>query len=300
MIDFSELFNSIKSETPAKLVLANGIDIHSLTAVAKAVQMNIVQAAITGNKSEIEKKCMQIGFSFSNFELIDTHNEHDAISKAVDMVSTGKAGILMKGMVNTDVFMRAVLDKEKGLLPKGNLLTHIALIKNDAYHKPLFVSDVAIIPSPTLEQKAEITRQLIRVAQQFGIKSPRVAFLAASEKIIDKMDACTHASALTQMYRSGRFAESVCYGPMALDLALDVKAAEIKKFESEVAGNADCLLFPNIESGNVFYKTNTLFCNAQIAAILVGASVPVVLSSRGDSVQTKLNSIAFAVITSLK
>jgi phosphate butyryltransferase len=202
----------------------------------------------------------------------------------------------MKGLVSTDVFMKAILNKEQGLLPEGALLTHVAMLNNNIYHKPLFVSDVAILPLPSLEQKKQMTHYLIEVAHKAGVAKPKVAFLAATEKVIAKMPACADAAELKKLWEAGAFNGSICDGPMALDLAVDKHAAEVKQFLSPVAGDADCLLFPNIESGNVFYKANTKFCNAIAAAIVMGTKVPTVLSSRGDSTDTKFYSIALAAL----
>jgi phosphate butyryltransferase len=296
MLGFSILFDHLRNKPPVKLVLANGVDEHSLEALAMAVKLGFVSAIITGNKTEIDKKCVLAGLVAQDYLAVHCKNPLTAVKKAVEIASAGQADIIMKGLVNTDDFMRAILDKENGLLPPGALLTHVSMIKNNAYHKPLFVSDVAIIPEPTLDQKVKMTKYLINIAGLFGIKKPRVAFIAATEKVISKMSACDHADKLTRMWEHGEFPESLCHGPMGLDLAIDNEAVAIKNFESEVAGDADCLLFPNIEAGNVFYKTNSRLCNSQLAAMVVGTTVPAVLSSRGDSVETKLNSIAFAAM----
>jgi phosphate butyryltransferase len=204
----------------------------------------------------------------------------------------------MKGLINSDVFIRAILNKKFGLLPPGGLLGHVAIIDNKSYHKLLIVSDVAVIPYPTLAQKIILVNYLIRVAVSLGINSPKVALLAPTEQVLESIPACVDAAKIKQMYLDGEFKGGIIDGPMAIDVALDKESAMIKNIHSEVAGDADCLLFPNIDAGNIFYKMNSKLCQSEQAAIMVGAKVPVVLSSRGDSAQTKLNSIVLAALMS--
>ncbi|MCF8359650.1 MAG: hypothetical protein K9H26_12890 [Prolixibacteraceae bacterium] len=292
--DFNFLIETDKSKTTSRLVIANGTDTHSIEAAHIASKMKLVEVSITGKKDDIIKSCGKLSISTDWFTLINCDNQQAAIEKAVEMCRSGNADLIMKGLLNTDRFMRALLNKQTGLLPPGTLLSHVTVIQNRNYPKPLLVSDVAIIPQPTLDQKAIITGYLIDVAHKIGIAEPKVAFVAATEQIIPKMQATVDAFELKRMWEDGLFPNSVCDGPMGLDLAIDEESVKIKKFESPVAGKSDCLLFPNIETGNVFYKTNTKLCRAQTAAILVGTTVPAVLSSRGDSMETKLNSIALA------
>ncbi len=294
--NFDFLFNALSKKGKKRLVIANGVDNHSIEAAKMAIDLNIVSVAITGNKLEIEAACSEGGISSENFDIIDCHDAQTATDIAVEIASKGNADLIMKGMINTDVYVKSILRKDKGLLPEGALLTHVAVILNDKYYKPLIVSDVAVIPLPTLDQKVVITGNLIDIAHKLGIETPKVAFLAASEKVSKRMPATVDAAELKRMFLEGLFPGSVCDGPMALDLAIDTESVAIKNFVSPVAGDADCLLFPNIESGNVFYKTNTKFLNSKIAAILVGTQVPVILSSRGDNIETKLNSIALAAL----
>ena len=296
IVDFSNLFELVKKQPKRKLVVANGVDEHTLEAVAIAVNKGIVDVLITGNTKQVRENCHLLGLSTGQYTIFDCQTDEEAILTAVRLARLGEADLIMKGFVNTDLFMRAVLNKETGLLPKGALLTHLTMMNSPAYHKPLFFSDVAIIPQPDFEQKKQITKYLVAAAHRFGIKKPKVAFLAATEKVIEKMQACVDAHELKKAWENGAFPDSYCDGPMAFDLAIDKEAVKIKNYQSLVAGDADCLLFPNIESGNVFYKTNTRWCNAEVAAIVAGTTVPTVLSSRGDTTQTKLNSIALAAL----
>ncbi len=296
MTEFNSIFNKLKDKPIRRLVVANGIDNHSIEAAFEAQKMGWVEVSITGSKECIEQQCLQSNIDMRVFDIVDCNDDDDAVGRAIEMARMGKAGLIMKGLISTDRFMKAILNKETGLLYSGKLLTHVTLMSTPNYSKPLLVSDVAIIPLPTMEQKVIITGYLIAIAHKLGIATPHVAFIAATEQVIQRMPATTEALKLKEMWQQGQFPGSVCDGPMGLDLAIDRESAEIKNYISPVAGNADCLLFPNIESGNVFYKTNTKLCEAQTAAMLVGAKVPVVLSSRGDSMETKLNSIALAAL----
>lgn len=294
--DFNSLFKTLSERGKRRLVVANGTDNHSLSAVSKAFDNNLVTVKLTGKKDIIESVCKANGIDVKKFEIVDCPDDQSAVDTAVEIASKGEADLIMKGLINTDVYVKSILRKETGLLEEGSLLSHITVMLNKSYPKPLIVSDVAVIPLPSLEQKIKMTEYLIDVAHKLGIKIPKVAFLAASEKVSQRMPATVDASDLKKLWENGRFPDSLCDGPMALDLAIDPESVSIKNFISPVAGDADCLLFPNIESGNVFYKVNTKFCNAEIAAILVGTKVPVILSSRGDTIKTKLNSIALAAL----
>jgi phosphotransacetylase len=293
---FHKLFNSLPRGDKRRLVIANGTDLHSIEAASQALKEGYVTVTMTGNKKIFEKQCLLANIPPDDFRFVNCYSEEEAVKKAVNLVLENEADLIMKGLVNSDKFLKVILNKQDGLIKEGTLLSHITLVNNIVYGKPLLVSDVAIIPLPTFEQKIKITEYLIDVAHKLGIELPKVAFIAATEQIIPGMSATVDAKKLKALWENGRFANSICDGPMGLDIAIDKESAQIKNFVSPVAGDADCLLFPNIESGNVFYKTNTKLCGAQTAAIIVGAKVPAVLSSRGDNMETKLNSIAMAAL----
>jgi phosphotransacetylase len=291
-----QLFDSLKKGEKRRLVIANGIDLHSIEAASNAMKEGYVTVTITGDKDIFENQCHLANIPPAELRFINCNSEEDAINEAVELVRNNEADLIMKGLVNSDKFLKAILNKEKGLIEVGTLISHITLIYNTVYGKPLLVSDVAIIPLPTLAQKIKMTEYLINVAHKLGIEQPKVAFIAATEQVIPGMIATVDAEKLKKLWVNGKFPKSICDGPMGLDLAIDRESAQIKNYISPVAGDADCLLFPNIESGNVFYKTNTKFGGAQTAAIILGVRVPAVLSSRGDSMETKLNSIALAAM----
>jgi phosphotransacetylase len=292
----SDLFVELKGRPRKRLVAVNAVDEHTIEAVNAAVEMGIVEGILTGNPERIAATCQNLGIDAGKFTIEPTATEDEAAIKAVALISEGKADLMMKGLISTDKFMRALLNKEYGLLPPKGILSHVAVMEIQNYHKLLIVSDVAIIPYPDLAQKIAMTGYLIRTAIALGIEKPKVALIAATEQVLASIPACTEAAIISKMAERGQISGGTVDGPMALDVALDMESARIKKIESSVAGDADCLLFPNIDAGNVFYKMGTKLCKSQQAAIVAGAKVPVVLSSRGDSMETKLYSIALAAL----
>ena len=292
----NDILTELKGRSPKRLVAVNAVDDHTLDAVNTAVDGGIVEAVLTGDPDKIAGTCLSLGIDPGKFTIEPAPSEDLAAMKGVELVSSGEADIMMKGLLSTDKFMRAILNKEYGLLPPKGVLSHVTVVENQNYHKLLIIGDVAIIPYPDLSQKIVMTGYLIRTAQALGIALPKVALIAATEQVLAAIPACTEAAVISKMAERGQIPGALVDGPMALDVAIDKESAEIKKIASPVAGDADCLLFPNIDAGNVFYKMSARMCRSEQAAIVVGARVPVVLSSRGDSMQTKLYSIALAAL----
>jgi phosphate butyryltransferase len=292
-----DLFTVLKARKPKRLVVAFANDEHSIGAVNEAIDMGIVEATLVGNRDLVEEVCTREHIDIRKFEIVHEPDEMKAAMKAVAIINEGKGNMLMKGLVSTDKYMRAILDKESGLMKPGAILSHVTVMESPNYHKLLIVGDVAIIPAPEIKDKIAITKYLINMGHALGIEKPKVAVIAATEQVMPKMQACVDAALLSKMADRGQITGAFVEGPLALDVAIDKESAEIKKLNNEVAGDADCLVFPNIESGNVFYKANTKLAGGEQGAIVVGASVPAVLSSRGDSIRTKLYSIALAAIS---
>ena len=279
------------------MVAAWAVDEHTIEAAAKAVDLGIVTVTLTGDADIIEKVCKDNDIDIEKFTIVDIKDELKAVAEAVRMVHDGEGDLLMKGLCSTDKFLRAILNKETGLLPPKGLLSHVGVIENPLYHKLIFITDMAVIPQPDFRQKVKLTGFITSVARAFGIAKPKIAFVAASEQMLDSMPACIEAAMLAKMCDRGQIKGCIGDGPLALDVAIDKESVEIKKLVSPVAGDADCLLFPNIESANVFWKTNSkLSEGVRQAGMLVGTQVPCVLASRADTVDTKLNSIAEAVM----
>jgi phosphate butyryltransferase len=246
----------------------------------------------------IQKVCAENNYDIAKLTVVNNNNELKSISQAVDMVNAGEADILMKGLCSTDKYMRGILNKEKGLLPPKAVLSHVCVVQNPGYHKLLVISDIAVIPAPDLKQKQAMIGYVANTARALGVEKPKVAMITATEQMLPGMPACVEAAMLAKMSDRGQIAGCVVDGPLALDVALCKEAAEIKKLKSEVAGDADCCVFPSIEAANVFYKFAGHFCpGVKMAAMVAGAKAPCVLSSRADSTETKLNSIALAALT---
>ena len=295
---FNDLFAELKAKNISKrMVAAWAVDEHTIEAAAKAVDLGIVTVTLTGDADIIEKVCKDNDIDVEKFTIVDIKDELKAVAEAVRMVHDGEGDLLMKGLCSTDKFLRAILNKETGLLPPKGLLSHVGVIENPLYHKLIFITDMAVIPQPDFRQKVKLAGFVTSVARSFGIAKPKIAFVAASEQMLDSMPACIEAAMLAKMCDRGQIKGCIGDGPLALDVAIDKESVEIKKLVSPVAGDADCLLFPNIESANVFWKTNSkLSDGVRQAGMLVGTKVPCVLASRADTVDTKLNSIAEAVM----
>ncbi len=298
MNSFRNLLEAAKKQPVKRMVVVNGVDVNTLEALDEAVQMGFIKPILTGSQERIEGKLKSLNIDARKYEIINAESSKAATESAVKFVHDGEADLIMKGMVSTDKFMRVLLKKEYGLLPSRATLSHIAVMDNPNYHKLLIFSDAGVIPYPDLKQKILMTEYLIKAAQGLGIEMPKVAVIAPTEQIIISIQSCMDGATIAKMSEHGQIEGGIVDGPMALDVAINQVAAEIKGFTSPVAGDADCLLFPNIDAANVFYKTNSKLCKAEMAGIIAGAKVPAVVSSRGDSEKTKLNSIALASLIS--
>ncbi|MBP5333297.1 MAG: phosphate butyryltransferase [Bacteroidales bacterium] len=295
---FNDLFAELQAKGICKrMVVAWGVDSHSIEAASLATDKGFVTTTLVGDPDLIAKVCTDCKIDQSKFTIIPEKDELKAVARAVRMVHDGDGDVLMKGLCSTDKFLRAILNTEDGLLHAKGLLSHVGVIENPNYHKLLFLTDMAVIPQPDFRQKVKLAGFVTGVAKSFGIAMPKIAFIAASEQMLDSMPACIEGAMLAKMCDRGQI-KAIGDGPLALDVAIDQEAVEIKKLKSPVAGDADCLLFPNIESANVFWKTNSkLATGVRQAGFLVGTKVPCILASRADSVDVKLNSIASAVIS---
>ncbi len=294
----SDLVDELAKRVPKILAVVNAVDEHTLDAVNAAVDTGMVKALLTGDPGKIDKTCSSMGIDIAKFQIEPAYSEEEASLKGIEIVSEGKADILMKGLLSTDKYMRAILNREHGLVPPKGVLTHVTVMENPCYHKLLVAGDVAIIPYPDILQKIIITGHLIHTAHLLGIEIPKVALVAATEQVLTAIPACTDAAILSKMADRGQFKNAIIDGPLSFDVAIDKESAEIKNVHSPVAGDADCLLFPNIDAGNLFYKMSTRMCRSEQAAVVAGAKVPIVLTSRGDTMLTKLYSIALAVLLS--
>ena len=299
MNSFSEIFAELRSrDSKKRMVAAWGVDDHTISAASQAVDLGLVDVTLVGDEDMIAEVCSKENIDKSKFEIVHNSVELKAVAQAVQIVKDGRGDFLMKGLCSTDKFLRAILNKETGLLPPKGKLTHCGVIEMPHYHKLIFFGDAAVIPAPELKDKQIIMEFLVKTAKSVGVTTPKVALIAATEQVLSSQPATLEAALLAKMVDRGMIKDCIADGPLALDVALDKESAQIKGLTSPVAGDADCLLFPNIESGNVFYKANSkLVEGVRQAGILVGAKVPCVLSSRADSTDTKLNSIAVAAMS---
>lgn len=298
LTSFSQIFEELRNRGSRKrMIAAWGVDGHTIAAASKAIDLGLAEVTLVGDENMIAEACKVENVDMGKFSIVHNPVELQAVAQAVQMIREGQGDFLMKGLCSTDKFLRAVLNKETGLLPPKGTLTHCTTLEIPSYHKLLFVGDVAVIPAPDLKQKQVIMECLVKTAKAIGVEKPKVALIAATEQVLASQPATIDAALLAKMADRGQIKGCIADGPLALDVAIDQESVDIKGLVSPVAGDADCLLFPNIESGNVFYKANSkLVQGVKQSGILVGAKVPCVLSSRADSIDTKLNSIAVAAM----
>lgn len=285
------------SRGSVRLAVAVGTDPHTIDACARAAAAGIATPIIYGDRTAAEASCRELGIDPAMFRLMDIPDESAALRAAVEAVAKGEADVLMKGLVSTDRFMRGILNKEAGLFPQGSLLSHVAVFELPGYPRLLAVSDAAVVPAPDFKQKKTILGYLAATSRSLGVETPRIAVIAPSEQVLPSVSSSTEGAILAKMADRGQLGKVIADGPLSLDVALYPEAAQEKKVKgSAVAGCADALLFPNIESANVFYKSATHMGGAKVAAMVLGTRKPVVLSSRGDSADTKVYSIALAAL----
>ena len=294
---FAELTSHLQSVNNRKrLAVANAVDSHTLDAVLMAVEKGLVEAYLIRDVADIESPELFEHNASPYLRIIDMPDVKQATLEGVRMVREGEADILMKGLVNTDVILRAILDKENGLLPPGRVMTYNAALEIPGYHKLVFFSDPAVIPSPSLEQRTAMIKYAINSARKFGIEHPKVALIHATEVANPKIHYMQDYLDIMDAWRKGEFGDVIMDGPLDVFLALDKERGSIKNVPTPVLGDADILIFPNFEAANVFYKGVSLFGGAEMGGLLQGPDKPVVMTSRSESVQSKFYSIAIACI----
>lgn len=293
MRHLSEIIEIAKQKRTRKLALAAAGDEDALLAVKNAVENDLIEPVLVGNMLNINIIAKNIDFDISKYE---THHEEDkfkASQKAVELIREGKAEILMKGAVDTGTLMKAVLDKEKGLR-KGDTLSHVAIFESQYYHKLLGVTDAAMNINPEFETKIAIIKNAIELFHKLGVQTPKVAIVGPVETVNPKIKSTIHAATISMMNYRKQITGCIIDGPLAIDNATSKKSAELKNITSDVAGDADILMAPNIDSANILYKTLNFLGGAVTGAVIMGAKVPIVLTSRSDSDKSKFYSIALA------
>lgn len=280
-----------------KLSVAAAHDENVLQSVNEASKLGLVDAALVGDKEKILQIADKIGLDVTKFEIIKEIDELNAARIAVDLVSSGEANVLMKGNIMTGDFLKVVLDKNSGIRT-NKILSHVSVFELQSYHKLLFLSDAALNVQPDLHRKADIIQNAVDVAISLGIEKPKVAILAAVEVVNPDMQCTLDAAALSKMVDRGQIKNCIVDGPLAMDNAINLEAALHKGIKSEVAGDADILLVPDIQAGNILHKTLVFLNRAKSCAVITGAKVPIIVTSRAEDYMAKLNSIALALIVS--
>lgn len=288
-----ELIEAAKLGEPGRLAVAVAQDEYVLDAVVKATELGIVSPVLVGAADQIESILSGLGANPADFRIVDEADKTEACQVAARLVRDGEADFLMKGIVDTAVIMRAILNKENGLRT-GSTISHDLVMEIDGFDRLFHATDAAMSVAPTLEQKADLIRNAVAVAHALGNDEPKVAALAAVEKVNPKMPCTVEAAELAEMNRRGEISGCVVDGPLQFDNAVSEEAAKHKGIESPVAGKADILLVPDIEAGNMLVKAAEYFGHAKKAGVIVGAKAPVALTSRASSAESKLYTIALA------
>ena len=293
---FDDLLKRLSQVEKKKVSVAVAQDDEVLLAVKAAKEQNIADAILVGDKDEIEKIAAGINMDLSGFEIIDVKDKIEAARTAVKLVHDGEADMYMKGLIDTKDFLKSVLDKEVGLRT-GKPLSHVCVFEIEGAQKLLFLTDVAFMTYPTLEDKASIIKNTVEICNAVGIENPKVAPLAAVEVVNPKMPETVEAAELTKMNEEGQITGCIVDGPLSLDLATCPEAAQHKGATGrKIVGDADVLLFPNIHAGNITYKALVHFAKEKNGNLITGTAAPVILTSRSDSFQVKVNSLALGAL----
>ena len=295
MKNFSEVIEKVKSVDPYIISIAAAEDLELLKAVKTATNMGFVKPILVGDKEKIEAMTKEIGLQA--LSVVHADSPEDAAAKAVKLVKDGDAHVLMKGLINTSLYMRAILNKENGLR-SGRLISMLAVYELPQYHKLIFCTDSGINVAPDLGQKKDILNNSLLAMEGIGITNPKVAALTANEMVNEKIQSTVDAKGLVDMVASGDIKPCTIEGPIAFDVVFSKHNAEHKGIDSKIAGDVDMLVFPNIETGNALGKSWLHFNDAKWAGIVLGASAPVILGSRSDTQEIKINSIALGCLAS--
>lgn len=295
---FGQVLKTIRGEPKKTIAVAMAEEEDVLAAVSRASQQGLADAVLVGDEERIRNTCKEHRIDISAFDIVQADTEQQAVVRAVQLIRGHLADVLMKGKCSTATLLKAVLDKEHGLR-SGKLLCHLAAFEIESYHKLLFMSDAAMNIRPDLQTKISIIENTINACRAMQIAKPKVAILAAIEKVNPGAMSCTaDAAILTKMQQRGQIKGAELDGPLAMDNAISRKSCEVKGIDTSVGGDADILIMPDIEAANIFYKTMAYLGCAKTAGILIGARVPIILTSRADSDETKFYSIALGMATS--
>jgi phosphate acetyltransferase len=291
---YETLLQRCEALEPIPTAVAHPCEATALTGAVEAAEAGLIVPILVGPKAKIADVARQSGVALDRFEIVDAEHSHDAAAKAVELVRRGQAELLMKGSLHSDELLGAVVARDG--LRTSRRISHVFLMDIPTYHKVLVVTDAAINIAPTLEDKVDICQNAIDLAIALGVERPKLAILAAVETVSSKMPATLDAAALCKMAERGQITGAVLDGPLAFDNAISSEAAKIKGIVSAVAGDPDILLVPDLEAGNILAKQLTFLANADSAGLVLGARVPVILTSRADGVRARIASCAVAVL----
>lgn len=293
----SELADHVKAKgTKTRIAVAVAEDSNTLGAILRAEQEGFVLPILLGSVERIRSLCAAEGLDLGQSTLIDIPDEVAATREAVRMVRSGEADVLMKGLIGTDKFLKAVLNKEQGLLPPKAVMSYVCALELPKYHKLLFISDTAVLPFPDFDQKTAMINYSVNMARKFGIERPKVALITATEKPSEAFPASLDYCLLSKMADRGQLKNCTVDGPLDVFLACDPASLEIKGVDTPIDGDADVLIFPNIEAANSFYKGLMLFAGGELAGLIQGTTKPVVVMSRSESAASKYYCIALSCL----
>ena len=292
---YEALIYACRALAPVRTAVAHPCDESSLRGALEAAEAKIIKPILVGPAARVRALAASLNLDISPYQLIDTPYSHASAAKAVELVRNGEADALMKGSLHTDELMAEVVNKTTGIRT-ARRISHVFIMDVPTYPKPLFITDAAVNISPTLEDKVDIVQNAIELAQALRVEHPKVAILSAVETVTSKIPSTIDAAALCKMADRGQITGGILDGPLALDNAISPEAATIKGIKSPVAGDADILLVPDLEAGNMLAKELSFLANADAAGIVLGARVPIILTSRADNVRTRMASCAVAAL----
>lgn len=291
--EFEKILASLRPDNTRTVSVANAVDASALKSLSHAHKMGFINAILCGNASEIKSVAQQNDIDISEFEIVHCDDELSAAAMAVSLVRDGRADILMKGLIHTADILRAVLNRDTGIRGNG-ILSHVSVLYSPSLQRKLFLTDIAMVMYPDLDKKIQLVKNAVSLARHMGVSCPRVAPLCAVETLNPAMQATLDAQALHEMNLCGEISDCVISGPISFDIAVSNNAAQVKKYNGPIQGNADILLFDNIEAGNNTIKSMVQFGDWIFGGVVIGARVPVIINSRSDSDISKLFSIACA------
>lgn len=293
----NNLIEMAKQKSKKRIVVVNANDDYVINAINEVLKIGIIEPILIGDKDKIHETLTSLNCSINNYQIIDVRNDQEAAFKAVELIRTNQADILMKGLIETKTILKEVVNKETGI-KDSNLLSHVGVISYPDMDRVLLVSDAAMVVNPTIEQKIDIIYNAVKLAKKLNYTKPLIGLVSSVEKVNERIVSSIDAKEIVEKLNAKNIEDFIVDGPFAIDNLVSMDSVKHKGIKSEVAGKADILIFPNIDGGNIFYKTSVFLGKAESAGIIIGAKCPIVLTSRADSIQSKIYSIALSIVYS--